>query len=115
MYNVPRYVYMHCTFGLWFVSKSDYSLSTTTVCQAFIMNSEERREVRLRRRRERRAAERRRVADRARFAARTAEQREARVQQMSATAQQRLASETAEQRLARRRVADRAMFAAFSR
>ena len=62
------------TFGLRFVSRS-----TITVCQAFIMNSDERREARLRRRRERRAAEsseeretrlaRRHVADRARFAA----------------------------------------------
>ena len=43
----------HGTFGLRFFSRSmkkktDYSLSTTTVCQAFIMNSDEKREARLR-------------------------------------------------------------------
>ena len=43
------------------------------------------------------------MADRARFAARTAEQREARLQQMSATAQLRLASEKAGQTVARLR------------
>ena len=43
------------------------------------------------------------MADRARFAVKTAEQREARLQQMSATAQHRLASETAGQTVARLR------------
>ena len=75
------------------------------------MNSDERREARLRTRRERRAVEssqqretrlaRHRVADRARYAARTAEEREARLQQRRVTRQQRLASETAEEREAR--------------
>ena len=43
------------------------------------------------------------MANRARFSARTAEQREARLQQMSATAQHRFASETAGQTVARLR------------
>ena len=61
------------------VCQSQHEVKSITVCQAFIMNSDERREARLRRRRERRAAEsseeretrlaKRRVADRARYAA----------------------------------------------
>ena len=43
------YVYMHCTFF-------QHEVNAITVCQAFIMNSDGRREARLRKR-ERRAAE----------------------------------------------------------
>ena len=32
---VPMYVYMHGTFGLWFVSRSMHEVKTITVCQAF--------------------------------------------------------------------------------
>ena len=75
------YIYIHA----WYIwakvcqSQHEVKVKAITVCQAFIMNSDERREARLRRRRERRAAEsseeretrlaKRGVADRARFAA----------------------------------------------
>ena len=74
------YVYMHGSCSAT-VCQPQHEVKAITVCQAFIMNSDERREARLRRRRERRAAEsseeretrlaKRRVADslRARYAA----------------------------------------------
>ena len=68
------YVYMHGSCSAT-VCQSQHEVKSITVCQAFIMNSDERREARLRRRRERRATEsseeretrlaKRRVADRA--------------------------------------------------
>ena len=77
-YSDHRYVYMHGSCSAT-VCQSQHEVKSITVCQAFIMNSDERREARLRRRRERRAAEsseeretrlaKRRVADRARYAA----------------------------------------------
>ena len=97
------------------VCQSQHEVKTNTVCQAFITNSDERREARLRRRRERRAAEsseekemrlaKRRVADRARYAANSDRRTERRAAE---------SSEQRETRLARRRVADRARFAAIS-
>ena len=71
-------VYTHLRIHAWYiwamVCQSQHEVKTITVCQAFIMNSDE-REARFRRKRERRAAEsseeretrlaKRRVADRA--------------------------------------------------
>ena len=50
------YVYMHGSCSAT-VYQSQHEVNAITVYQAFIMNSDERREARLRRRRERRAAE----------------------------------------------------------
>ena len=82
------------------VCQSQHEVKAITVCQAFIMNSDERREARLRRRRERRAAEsseeretrlaKRRVADRARYAANSDGRTECR--------RERRAAESSEQR-----------------
>ena len=54
--HVPTctYVYMHDSYS-GTVCQSQHEVKAIKVCQAFIMNSDERREARLRRRRERRA------------------------------------------------------------
>ena len=97
------YVYMHGSCSAT-VCQSQHEIKAITVCQAFIMNSDERREARLRRRRERRAAEsseeretrlaKRRVADRARYAAnsdgRTERRRERRAAESSEQRETRL-------------------------
>ena len=80
-YLVPTYTYIHVhAWYIWaMICQSQHEVKVITVCEAFIMNSDERREARLRRKRECRVAEsseeretrlaRRGVADRARFAA----------------------------------------------
>ena len=95
------YVYMHGSCSAT-VCQSQHEVKAITVCQAFIMNSDERREARLRRRREPRAAEsseeretrlakrRTRVADRARYAANSDGRTECR--------RERRAAESSEQR-----------------
>ena len=97
------YVYMHGSCSAT-VCQSQHEIKAITVCQAFIMNSDERREARLRRRRERRATEsseeretrlaKRRVADRARYAAnsdgRTERRRERRAAESSEQRETRL-------------------------
>ena len=104
------YVYMHGSCSAT-VCQSQHEVKAITVCQAFIMNSDERREARLRRKRERRAAEsseeretrlaRRRVADRARYAVNSDGRTERRRERRAAES-----SEQRETRLARRRMAD---------
>ena len=96
------------------VCQSQHEVKTITVCQAFIMNQTG-EEARLRRRRERWAAEssaeretrlaKRRVADGARYAANSDGRTERRRERRAAES-----SEQRETRLARRSVADRASF-----
>ena len=90
------------------VCQSQHEVKTITVCQAFIMNSDERREAR---RRERRAAERGEgdAISKAPCGGRYAANSDRRTERRAAES-----SEQRETRLARRRVADRARFAAIS-
>ena len=106
-------------------SENDYSLSTTTVCQAtcIIMNSDEKREARPCRERERRAAEsseqretrliKRCVADRVGYAANS----DGRTERHKECHKERRTAESfdyREKRLARRSVEDRARYAAMT-
>ena len=98
-------MYIHAWYIWAAVCQSQHEVKTITVCQAFIMNSDE---ARLRRRRERRAAEsseeretrlaKRRVADRARYAVNSDRRTERRRERRAAEC-----SEQRETRLARRR------------
>ena len=121
--HVRTYTYMYlyvrihnyawCIWATVCQSQHEVKMITVTVCQAFIMNSDERGSQTLQKKRERRAAEsseeretrlaKRRVADIARYAANLDRRTERRRKRRAAES-----SEQRETRLARRRVADRA-------